>query len=284
MSIAQQPRRVGGVNLRPTAAHEIASKYDSQEVPVLIRLPARSSVSTTPVGHLEGKTYGHDSARPKSERKRKETKSTRGHRPANKSDRGVNTKVVIGGMLVGVVIAGLLFFTNGGSTEQPEDVAWPDENGEALVASGEPQVIIPDFSEASPEFAYGDETVEALPLAADTIDTMTAPDLADVPNAAGIPRDALAGESSGTTSPISWNQEPSTRLYPNGGANSTTKRAENWPGGDFNDTASGTDYRSSMNGTDTGVYHTGRLDQKTSPSESILDGTIEIPTQTSVRR
>lgn len=283
MSIAQQPRRVGDVKPRRNTAQDGASDYDSQEVPVLLRLPARACQS--PAGELSshGSATGGEATGLKTEPNRQESKLPRGRRSANKADRGIDTKLIVGGLVVGVVIAGMLFFTNGRSTDQSDDLAWPQENGEELAAGEDLQVIIPEVSEATPEFAYGLETDESQPIAREPLDSLTAPDLADVPGPGGLPRDTTLEDSTAINAQTSWNEEPSTRLYPSGGANNAAKRVNNWPAGDFTDNASGTDNRSSMNGTDNSVYRTGRLEQDTAPSGNILDGTIEIPTPTSRR-
>lgn len=272
MSTAQQPRRVGGVKPGRNTAQIGASKYDSQEVPVLIRLPARATPSVEGDSKPNGQMYRYDSADTKSDRSH-ESKSARGQRRSDQANLGVNTKLVVGGVLAGVVVVCLLFFANGGSSDRTDDVAWPDEDGDVLVASDGVQVIIPEDSDPSPEFTYRSETVEAEPIPSDSIDTITAPNLEDVPALSELAREA-DGSTAGTA-PTSWQEEPSTRLFPQGGGSNATQGALAWPTSDD---------RSSIDGTDSDVHRTGRLERSTSPSSSILKGTIEIPTsQTSLR-
>lgn len=283
MSIAQQPRRVGGGQSRRNSAEDSsgqhAGQYDSLEVPVLIRVPACSATAVRGESGAQGKTYRYDSAQPKNERERNGDKSAQGRRPAGPPERGVNTKLIAGGMLVGVVIAGLLFFTNGGGTNQSDNLAWPEESAESLVADQGLQVTIPDVPEASPEFAYGAEGAGAQPIAHASIDALPAPNLADVPSPTGVARDSTGDESTPLAAPTLYNEEPSTPLRTGGTANKTNQRNEGWPSADLIDT----DYRASSNGVDNEVYRTGRLQTNTPPSGNILSGDIEIPTETSLR-
>ena len=186
MSIAQQPRRVGGAKTRRNTAQVGVNDYDSHEVPVLIRLPDLSAQAQAEEASSQGRTCRHDSAATKSKRKRHSRKSSSERQRRESPDSGVNTKLVVGGVLVGVVVVSLLFFANGGSSDRSDEVAWPDENGEALVAEGGLEVVIPDVaSESSPEFNYGLETVESQAIPREAADTMTPPSLADVPTPNG---------------------------------------------------------------------------------------------------
>lgn len=288
MTGVEQPRRADSVMPRQGVPDVSENKYDSQEVPVLIRLPDISVHQEALPGAPEsqGRKYRRDMAETKSSGSRSAQPSGRSRR-ASETDTTVNTRVVVGGVLVGVVLVVALFLVNGRSSDSPEETAWPESAGELPSVVEGLEIEIPQ--NLTPDTAVAAETSEA-----DSSTLLDPPELADVPFNLTTPETAERNTGSDNAmqanhTTTAWNKEPSTPLFPQGSSVSTGEKVQAWPSGlgqQDREHTSG-EYRSSMNPAQDEIYRTGMLDRETSPADpprgTILDGNIETPEQTSRR-
>lgn len=275
---AQQPRRAGGATPPNNAAGSAADQYDSLEVPVLLRLPDLSSEcdADAPKPTSSSRRHSRDKAR------RERTKTSRERRPVE-ADSKVNTKLVVGGVLLGVVVVAALFMMNGGSTESTDDDAWP----EADTVVQEPDIEIPGITEdIDPESAVASFESEvpgdAEPTTPPT-NLLEPPDLADVPQVP-VPNASTSELADGAQvdGSSTWGEDQSTPLFPDDDSGPSGPVVA-WP----DTTASGGNYRLGPHGSADEVHRTSRLDRPATgsdePGENILQGTIETPTPTSFR-
>ena len=309
---AHEPRRVGPRRADSPAGSTVTPRrnapetsdpnglqYDSEELPVLIRLPNLSDPTSVqglpasrdinqrpPIGGAGGgsrKTSKHDAS--------KVSRASITHHPGHK-------KLVIGGIVGGVlVVTMLLLFTarspkppadqDGWASEAAELETFAQDQGLSITIEGEPNSLYPGFANEAPEaeapqFASGE--IESAPFGVPYFDesqTTSQSETAALPNnnkpAQSWPSEAdlKPQPPSGSTSANSWPVE-SLSLEQGGNPYSPT------------DPQIQSDYRSSKYPSTTESFRMGKLDSDRplateSDRGSILDGTIETPDTRSLR-
>ncbi|MDA1053777.1 MAG: hypothetical protein O3C40_25290 [Planctomycetota bacterium] len=310
---AHEPRRVGPRRTNsssvskvtprrnaPEASEANAIQYDSNEVPVLIRLPNLRDISseeTNPAPPTEKKRRRIDRASAAEHKTSKRHASTAGKKSLQR--KASDNKLVLGGVFGGVLVVVLLFVFNAGGPESPTDAGgWAGNDTEQELLVGDPDISIP-AEIATPEWDAGFEfkapQLETTRLAGDELDETPL----------GIPYNAEP--------PAPWQAEPlalPSKQRPVGGwpsedalgppSPAKSPQSDLWPGESLSaehdgyqypttDSPTPIDYRSSMYPTEEQAYRTGRLDPNRSqstqgePGGSILDGTIAIPDTKSLR-
>ncbi len=317
---AHEPRRVGpdraesisGSKVTPrrnaSETHDSTGvQYDGDEVPVLIRLPnlhdlAAAEVNAAPTEQrrttrIDGANHrAIGASSEQSSRTKSKSKSKRSIEPEQN-----NTKLVVGGLIGGVLIAvALMLLSSGGDTTTEEQDGWATPASEGEMLANEPEISFPTDSEigASPEpeslypgyaieppsletatLAGGemDQTPLGIPYYSEPLADQTAEQLAPptpIQPATGWPSEAMSGDSAGPalTPASGYAVERSTQdqLAPPTPTYSPSQD----------------EYRSSMYPSDTESYRMGMLNTDRSSDDrggSILNGNIEIPDTTSIR-
>jgi len=309
---AHEPRRESKVTPRRHSSQATAPvagvQYDSDEVPVLFRLPDLSATA-----------QNVELADPAPQRRfdRPEGKSAHGHsrgphtRAKSQPTNLLNNKLLIGGALAGVAAVALLFFTNGSGTKKTDDeTAWPSGEGESSQVAQDLQISIPESTESVPpsNFDFPPPALtdsNADPHAAGHAALASGHQTLDSTTASSQP---TVGQSDQTTP---W--QPGQTAVTSPAADQTAAGpAVAWPDDSVmagpaaapanqGQTAPPTyqqrgtsqplepDYRSSMNTSSQEAYRTGRLTTPAPQSSArgtqngVLDQTIEIPPQTRMR-
>jgi len=309
---AHEPHRVGprradspsGSKVTPRRnAPEVSEtngmQYDSDELPVLIRLPDLHDP-----GSVESRT-----ASPAGKKRRRIDRASLGKQKSSKQNganmskktfqqRAVGNKLVLGGIVGGMLVVVTLFLFNAGSPTPPADQdGWASEAAELVPLVHEPEFSLPAENESPPlfpGFAYEAPNTETAQYARGQLDQSPIgvpyydePQTSRQSETAGLPNNHRAV--------VNWPWEEATGSQSNSGP--TPK--DLWPGEGLSlerggyeyapaDSPSQTDDRSSMYPSETESFRMGKLDSDRPQAtlgdrSSILNGNIEIPDTTSLR-
>ena len=308
-TVSHQPRRVGPRPENASAGSKVTPRrnspetsepagvaYDSDELPVLIRLPNLLDLAPESAQSSRGKKRRHRIDRPSGGKPR--TPKHDSSKAAKKSfhEQAGNNKLILGGIVGGIAIVVALFLLNSSGPDLPsEEDGWAVQEAEPELLVHDPEIMLPSENEPLPlyhGFVY--ETPEAEPVEqASSEQTQLVAPFNYSPEPTHPDTFALP---SPPRSVDGWpTEEP---LGPTYGANQTP--AGSWPGEELKvppsanqypttDSSGQVDYRSSMYGNDPQSYRTGMLNlDRPQPTDgnrgsSILDGNIEIPDTTSYR-
>lgn len=304
---AHEPRRVGSRPVASPSASKVTPRrnasdagepvgmqYDSDEVPVLIRLPdlrAVSPVETRPAPESQRK-------RKRSERQSasKQRSSQSEHQKVGKKpvpQQAGHNKLVIAGVVGGVLVVAMLFLFNAGGPKAPvEQDGWSGEitglevemPGDSLAGNSEPPAL--DFEYAAPEaqpaqLASGKTAQKQLGVPDADAQVALQPELLAPPRQ----DQTVTGWPSDETMEVSRSvQNAQSDLWP--GESLTVEQGGNqYPP---TNSPSERDYRSGMYPSGADSYRMGKLDTdrlQSTPGErsGILDGNIAIPDINSFR-
>lgn len=288
----------------PSAPYGI--QYDGDEVPVLIRLPdlrdlATSGVQSAPEPkqrqlRIDSGSRSETTTKPKSSNRSKSSKKSKRSIEPDQN----NTKLVVGGLVGGVLIAVALMMASSGGDMPEEQDGWATQSEEAEQLVQEPEISIPTESELAspseppplyPGYATEPPSMETAQLAGGELDQ----------TAIGVPyyNEPLAADSAEAIDPpsirqpvVGWPDEATSGSYagpelaPANGYSSEGLRQNQSNSPTSTYSPSQDDYRSSMYPPGTESYRTGMLETNRNTSDggsSILDGNIEIPPTTSLR-
>jgi hypothetical protein len=302
---AQEPRRSTKVtprrNLPISDAVEPGVQYDSDEVPVLIRLPDWSEVPPPGQPTAPGaRTYRFDDGEQNPSKNRSRRKDKKQSLSLPSVQLPAHNKLLIGGVLAGVVVVALLFFFNGQGSEPTSDgMAWPQGETDSSLIVEEPSISIPDQQAAQSYqgFAYEASSPNAGDFAADNRGSVERP----TPSGSVVADQHRAGPEFGGT----WGQQQ-TPLNQTAPSRIRHEPAQSWPEevagpsiapsgqpdpgprpfqypSTQDDPSQG--YRSGMYGHEHG-YRTVRRDRasaESNPQDGVLNRTIETPPPTSLR-
>ncbi|MEO8494250.1 MAG: hypothetical protein ABI614_04215 [Planctomycetota bacterium] len=305
---AHEPRRVGprraespsGSKVTPRRnapeASELDSlRYDSDELPVLIRLPNLrdlGSVEMPPASPSKKKRHRVDPPSAVNQKASKQTAST----VTKKSfqQHASNNKLVLVGIAGGILVGVLLFMFNSGSSKPPADEdGWASEAAELRA----PEITLPTETEPPqpyPGFKYEAPVAATTPYTGNNLahDSDGVPDL-QIPSA---PLDSKPADLPSRPQPIAgWPSDEAMQVQTTSGSTPV----DLWPGEELISEKAGyeypaanspsqTDYRSSMYPSDAESYRMGKLNSDRPQAtqgdhSSILNGNIEIPDTTSIR-
>ncbi|MBI2478150.1 MAG: hypothetical protein HYV60_05745 [Planctomycetia bacterium] len=306
---AHEPRRVGPRRVESPSASKVTPRrnapdtneldgpqYDSDELPVLIRLPnlrdigsveTRTASPSTKKGHRTDRSSASTQRTSKSEASKVSKKSIQQY--------AGNNKLVLGGIVGGIFVVVMLFVFNASRPAAPVDQdGWANQGGELHVeepdlshsaAKNPPPLLPPDFTYTAPaaknaQFASGE--LEKAPLDTPYDNTPLVP-----------------SENAAFASP---SKQPSVTEWPSEetmGALTPAAPTDLWPGESLSDEPGGyqhpltdstnqTDDRSSMYPSDADTYRMGKLDSDRPQTfegdrSSILNGNIAIPDTKSQR-
>jgi|CXWL01.1.fsa_nt_gi hypothetical protein len=280
---AHEPRRVGprrsdspsGSKVTPRrnapeTSEQHGPQYDSDEFPVLIRLPNLrdiGSVESRPASTTQKKSHRSDRASVDQQKasKREASKSSKRSFQQKASD----NKLTLGGIVGGILIVVMLFWFNSGRSTTPADQdGWATEAAALEPTLQEPEISLPTDIAPPPTlpiYAYEAPQTEAAQFASGQTEQapigvpQLQPDRTESPNQQG----AVAG----------WPPEEAM-----GSAASEPAPTNLWPGQEYvpADSSDPTDYQSSTDPSEAETYRMGKR-------SSILNGNIEIPETTSIR-
>ncbi len=300
---AHEPRRVGprrsdsptGSKVTPRrnapdTSEPHALQYDSDELPVLIRLPNlcdTGAAETRPASRTQRKTNRIDRGSASKQRAAKQ----KAPQVAKKSfqQRAGDNKLVVGGIVGGILVIVVLFVFNSGSTPPGDQDGWASE-----AAAIEPpveglEVVLPDSAEPTPPFpgfAYGSpsEDTQQTPIEAPRLQQYPARQLSETAALPNNPTAAVAWPSEEAMGSQSASGSQPESLWP-GEALSLEQGGYEYPAAD---STGQTDFRSSMYPPEAESYRMGKLESDRQQAteggrSSILNGNIEIPDTTSLR-
>lgn len=285
-SVSQQPRRVSGtMEQRPAreSGERLLVRYDSEEAPVLIRLPDISATRVEAV-LAATETHAHSKRASNKNKGRRPSREDRAAPPVQESKAKpaisavrsrMPSKLVVAGIIVGLSL-GTLIFLNGGKKVEPaaEQDLWSANDN---VTATEPEVSLPGddelgevYSQADIEPRQGTQAVPPdRPLEVPTME-LAPPELVRQP----LPQEGNQPLPTHST-PLGWPDEaqvPEELPAPALGA-----PVENWPpeieiaGPRSRSEAAPDGY------SDEPTYRSG-MRPSHEPNSRVLDGTIETPT------
>lgn len=312
---AHEPRRAGlrrvespaGSKMTPRrnaseASESNGARYDSEELPVLIRLPNLRTLG--PAESRADSPSQKKQHRVDSSSASNQKPSTRESLKTNKKSfhqQAAGNKLVIGGVVGGILIVVLLFAFNASRSTPPVDEdSWANQGAELLVELPEPAppaankpapLQPPGFTYKAPgtelaPFESGDLEQDSFTLPP-TLPPGNMPPLLNQPETAALPN---------KVSPVTgWPTDEAMGSQ----TSSQSKPVDLWPGENISqepdgygypptDSPSQSDYQSGMYPSDAGTYRMGKLDSDRplathSDQSNILTGNIAIPDTKSVR-
>ncbi|HUG70021.1 MAG TPA: hypothetical protein VMM76_19880 [Pirellulaceae bacterium] len=299
---AHEPRRVGprradsppGSKVTPRrnapeTSEQDGAQYDSDELPVLIRLPNLGDLGPVETQIAsESKKKRHRIDPPSaSKQKRSRHEASKGSKKTFQQQAGGNKLVlvgVVGGMLVVVM---LFVFNASGPTPPADQDDWAKQDSGVLLEVPEVSISAANNSPPSaspPDFTYTAPGLEEAQFASGELaKTPLGPPDFDMP---------LLSREAETNAPTS--RQPSVSGWPSeetmgASAPSAPTPTNLWPGESLSleppayqypptDSPSQGDYRSSMYPPDADTYRMGKLSSdRQGDHSSILDGNIAIP-------
>ena len=269
----------------PESCEQNGLEYDSDELPVLIRLPnLRDLGSVEKPPEPRNQKKHHSNERTSAGKQKTSTQSTSKAAKRPVPQQAGSNKLVLGGIVGGILVLALLLLFNAGSPDPPTDEdSWANEAAELA-----PAVEEPDFSfaaeieppELNSSFADG---VSETPSAQFAGGEFESPELDRSVNShsetAAVPienRSAQAWPPEEIMELQSVPGWPATELWPGESLSLEQGNSEFVP----TDSPGHTDYRSSMYPSETESFRMGKLDSERAlegDRSSILDGTIETP-------
>ncbi|MBC8351275.1 MAG: hypothetical protein H8E66_04780 [Planctomycetes bacterium] len=309
---AHEPPRIGPRRANPSPEGKVAPRrnapqvsapsgirYDSDELPVLIRLPNLHDVASaeTPPAATKKKRHRIDRSSGGKRKLSSEDSSRTSKKTFEQST--INNKLVLGGVVGGILLVVILFALNAGGPEPlAEQDGWASEDGEPDLLVQDPEISIPtgtDTPPLYPGFAYEAPGAETAQLAGgeseqapvglpynDESFALSAPDpLAGSTN----PEPASAWPSAETMGPPSSGSSTLSTPEPETGLN-LEQRGYRYP---TTGSSGQADYSSSIYPSETESYRMGMRDPNrpsTTQGDSgsnILDGNISIPDTRKIR-
>lgn len=310
---AHEPRRVGPRRAESPSGSKVTprrnasetgelhgARYDSEELPVLIRLPNLRELGAveTPVASSSRKKQHRidpPSASKRNTSNREESKTSKKSFQQQAGDK----KLVIAGITVGVLVVVTLFAFNSSDPTPPADQDnWANQDREVLVevpGNSLPAANNPASLSPPPDFVYEAPGAKKAQVASDESerDSLRVPMIPITPPAqqqsettamSSKPRPVNAWPTDETMGAQTPARSTPVNLWP-GESLSRDPDAHEYP---LTDSPSQGDYRSSMYPSAAEPYRMGKLDSDRSlanqgSQSSILNGNIAIPDTKSLR-